>query len=277
MSQENVAELSHPRRARVLHNEYPPLDTGTGAGSPRVEHAPAHGGKDDMTRRWTKLGAALVASVCSVALFGAPGAVAKETQCTGGSANPLSGTHDNVVVPPGASCFVDGAVVNGTLKALEDSTLTADPLLGGDSSTFGNVVGDKAEVVRFLDNTVLGNFEFREGESVELNRDVAVADNIVGGNLKIEKMTGAMDVVGNTVGGKIQVVENLIQGGFNTLFVQENEVAGHLQVFENLGPGDKSVNFNAVDKNLQCFDNAPPFTGQPNTVFGKAQGQCAQP
>jgi hypothetical protein len=73
MSQENVAGLSHPRRARVPRKEYPPLGIGTGVGQPRVEHAPAHRRKDDMARRFAIAGALAVAVGLALSASGCGG------------------------------------------------------------------------------------------------------------------------------------------------------------------------------------------------------------
>jgi hypothetical protein len=45
MSQENVAGLSHPRRARVPRKEYPPLGIGTGVGQPASSMRPPTDGR----------------------------------------------------------------------------------------------------------------------------------------------------------------------------------------------------------------------------------------
>jgi hypothetical protein len=206
--------------------------------------------------------------VCTVAVFGAQGAVAGDTRCTG----TITGTHDNVVVPPGAGCAINDADVKGNVKALENSRLFAD------GTTFGgNVVGDKAELVHLNNSTIRGNLEVKEGETDDPGFDVFVTTNtFTGGNLKIEKMTGVIVVTRNTGVGNMQVVENSL-GFFDSLIVEENEVAGDLQVlFKNSG-GFKEVIFNTVGGNLQCSDNDPLFVGQPNTVTGNAEGQCAQP
>ncbi len=229
-----------------------------------------------MARRGTKLGAALVASVCSVALFGAPGAVAGDTKCNTGLNSTLTGTFDNVVVPPGATCQIHNAQVKGNVKALEDSFLLVT------TSTFrGNVVGDKAQNVDLRTSTIRGNVEIKEGESAAGTSNAVVQFNtFTGGNVKIEKMTGANVVVRFNQGiGNIQLFENPIPPDRQILVV-ENVVAGDLQVFKNVGPGPKQVATNTVGGNLQCFDNALPFTTirvgfGPNDVTGNAEGQCA--
>jgi hypothetical protein len=61
--------------------------------------------------------AALVAA--TVILIMPSAATASDSTCVG----LLTGTHDNVVVPPGAACTLVGATVEGNVKALERSTL----------------------------------------------------------------------------------------------------------------------------------------------------------
>jgi hypothetical protein len=94
------------------------------------------------------------------------------------------------------------------------------------------------------------------------------------GNVKIEKMIGDVVVSGSSVQkGNLQLFENQTVTGLLGIRVQNTEVAQDLQVFKNRGPSPKVVTGNTVGENLQCFENDPPFTGQPN-VAKKAERQC---
>ena len=80
----------------------------------------------------------------------------------------------------------------------------------------------------------------------------------------------------STLKGSIQVIENQTVRDCG-LQVRANTVAQDVQVLKTTGDDMKLVTDNAIGKNLQCFDNDQPFTGQPNVVRGDAEGQCAQP
>ena len=58
-----------------------------------------------------------------------------------------------------------------------------------------------------------------------------------------------------------------------SLQVLRNRTAGNLQVFKNLGAAPKFVQGNLVQQEIQCKENALPFTGGPNTAGGR-EGQC---
>jgi len=180
------------------------------------------------------------------------------------------GTYDNVVVPPGARCFLANAQVKGSVKALENSRL-----FGYSNTVLGNVIGDKAEVVVFNSSTVRENIDIKEGEVNDRGRDVDIFRTTVQeGNIKIEKMTGDIAVEASRVlKGDIQVFDNIIIGRFLGLENLLSNVGQNFQVFKNTGPGDKMVVGNTVGENLQCFENTPPFLGGPNEAQ-KAEGQC---
>ena len=225
--------------------------------------------KNDYLRVLAVLLAIVLATLLSAAIMvqTAPPAVADDSRCAG----LLTGPHDNVVVPPGATCVLNNAQVKGNVKALEDSQLFS---ISG-TTVQGSVFGDKAEVVQFSNSTVRGNIEIKEGEVNDQGLlDVFLQRTTVQeGNVKIEKMTGEVLVINNDVHkGNLQLFENLpaAPAGMRVLF---NEVAQDLQVFKNRGPATKQVAGNTVGENLQCFENDPPFIGQSN-VAKKAEGQC---
>jgi hypothetical protein len=209
--------------------------------------------------------AALLAAGLLAAVLAKP-AWADDTLCVG----TLTGPHDNVVVPPGATCTLLNAQVQGSVKALEDSELR-----GGVNTVQGNVIGDKAEVVIFNASTVRGNIEIKEGEDDNPGRDVDIFNTTVQeGNIKVEKMTGDITVEeSHVLKGNIQIFENLISGTIFGLDIIRSDTAQDLQVFKNKGPEPKTVTGNTVGQNLQCFENDPPFEGGPNTAQ-KAEGQC---
>jgi hypothetical protein len=228
----------------------------------------------------------LALATSSLVLIIAPGAAAADTACMGA----LTGTHDNVVVPPGQSCFVSGATVRGNVKALQDSRLR---ITG--SNVHGNVEGEKADIVQVTGSTVGGNITVKEG-----GPPVAVAPGFTGcqsavailtpcevfitttrvehGNIQVEKMHGTTwitDTVAlSPIRGNVKVEDNLIEPLAEFIFVSRNEVEQNVQVFKNKGPGRKRVSENVVHQSVQCFENDPPFIGGPN-VARDAQGQCA--
>jgi hypothetical protein len=209
-----------------------------------------------------------------------PSAMADDTRCVG----PLTGVHDNVVVPEGSVCLLTGAVVRGNIKVLQDASLSSF-----NNEVGGNIEGDKAANVGIFGNRVGGNIDLVEvrgpGQVIQ-NFNVKIficASTLSDGDVKITKGVGTVAVgaplagcPGNVIEkGSIQVEDTFVPPG-EALAIQANEVAEDLQVFKNTGAGLKLVQFNTVGENLQCFENDPPFLGQPN-VAEQAQGQCGQP
>jgi hypothetical protein len=74
------------------------------------------------------------------------------------STGVLTGTFDNVVVPPGARCTLENSFVQGNVKALESSQLVIE-----NSNVRGNVVGDKADLVQVNVSTVRESISIKEG------------------------------------------------------------------------------------------------------------------
>jgi hypothetical protein len=223
--------------------------------------------------------AALVAA--TVILIMPSAATANDSTCVG----LLTGTHDNVVVPPGAACTLVGATVEGNVKALERSTLFVFA-----STIKGDVQGDKTREVRVQFESQVGgdvqvkgtapdsfnavDINVRVGGDVQFEESAGIVfiDTArIGGDVTVIKHTGRVEAEFNTVGGEVKIEDNVIDA--RGMSVLRNEVMGNMGVFKNTGPGPKDVAFNTVRENLQCFENAPPFVGGPNAA-GKAEGQC---
>jgi hypothetical protein len=204
---------------------------------------------------------ALAVLVLTILLVGAPTVRADDTLCVG----LLTGPHDNIVVPPGAVCLLH-AFVRGNVKALENSQLI---IVGSDVR--GNIQGDKAARVDVFRTSVGGNIQIKEGVSSIFFHEV-VFNTLSDGNIEIEKNNVAgIQVFGNTLHkGTIKVEENVTQLFLDIRF---NEVPQNLQVFKNRSRGNQFVQDNTVGENLQCFENAQPFVGGPNTAK-KIEGQC---
>jgi hypothetical protein len=145
-------------------------------------------------------------------------AVAGDTVCVG----VLTGAHDNVVVPPGATCIVTGATINGNVKVfgLLDvfapttirGSIDGEPghirvaLFGTGVVVRGNVQLKGGTVVAgYTPGTqILGNFQY-EANAGSLS---ATGGNIRG-NLKAEKNTGGGAISGNNIGGNLECKENV--------------------------------------------------------------------
>lgn len=189
----------------------------------------------------------------------------------------VTGSFDNIVVPPGATCIVTNAMVRGNIKALEDAVLA----ITLNTTINGSVYGDKADVLQ-INNivTIHGNIEMVEGGPHPLFHELSICGtHLPNGNIKIIKRDGGIDISptafciaqpNNLDKGSLQVEDNVIPG--KGIFIRENRVAQNLQVYKNLALGSTVMN-NIVGQSVQCFENRGPFVGGPNTA-PKKEGQC---
>jgi hypothetical protein len=182
-------------------------------------------------RRYTKL-----AGITAVVLVFTPaGALAEETTCRGTLG---AVTVDNLRVPDGATCTLDGTRIEGTAKAETRATLTARNI-----RVIGNVQAENAARLVLRDSRVGGSVQVKQGAGAE------VYDTHVSADIQLDANEGTLQrLVRNAVGGNIQLMSN--RGGVE-------------------------VSRNVIDGNLQCKSNVPAPTGGGNVVKGNAEDQCA--
>jgi hypothetical protein len=161
---------------------------------------------------------------------------ADETVCRGSLGNEAV---DNLRVPSGARCSLDGTRVRGNIKVESGASLIARRI-----RVTGNVQAEGARAVSVLSgSTVGGNIQVKQGEAA------TVTKVRVDGDIQLESNDRPLSATDNTVGGNVQLFQN---GGGVT-------VAG-----------------NTVGGNLQCKENRPPPRGGGNTVRGNKEDQCAR-
>jgi hypothetical protein len=247
---------------------------------------------------------ASIVAVC-VALAGAPSALAAQTECDGA----FTGTADNVVVPEGAHCEMDGATITGNVLVRSDASLRASFTEIG-----GNVKGiDSSWVCLQFGSTAGGNFDVTGGDlgtttgfdittsvggnaKVRQNAGLTFIDAAtVGGNVDVSNNTGNLEIEHNTIGGNVKIDNNVVPVeytggpaqplpgacGVPTSFILDTGgmsiftntlPSNNMHVLNNTGPGNKQVVTNTV-KHIVCFGNTLPFLGGPN-IAEMAQGQC---
>jgi hypothetical protein len=180
-----------------------------------------------------KLGVLVVALPLSVLL--PANAAAEERTCRGtiGAA-----TVDNLRVPQGATCVLEGTRVEGTAKVERDAVLRAKGV-----RVIGNVQGENAHRVKVVQ-------ESRVGGSVQVVQGHAakVADSRIKGDILYDENNGPLRVLRSRVGEDVQAFQNT---------------------------GGVRIEGNVIDGNLQCKTNNPPPTGGGNTVHGNKEDQCA--
>ena len=173
----------------------------------------------------------------AVALVCPAGLLADDTVCSG----PLSGSHDNVIVPRGAVCELRDARLNGNVKVEQ----------GGAVEISGRTY-------------INGNVESEDG-----GRYVRIAGPgvVVGGNVQIKYAWEASSIVsGAQIRGNLQYVEN---PGFLT--VSDVFIRGDLQLFKN--SGGALLTDNTIRQNMQCKENYPAPRGGGNRA-GDKEDQC---
>jgi hypothetical protein len=178
---------------------------------------------------------ALVACAAAAALCLPAVASAEETKCRGTLG---AVTVDNLRVPDGATCVLDGTRVKGTVKVESDASLRAFGI-----RVVGNVQGENARKVAVRDGSrVGGSVQVKQGSKAR------VSDSKVKGDIQFDQNSGALRAASNKVGGSIQVVGN-------------DALA--------------TITDNRVDGNLQCKENNPQPVGGGNVVQGNKEDQCA--
>ena len=148
-------------------------------------------------------------------------------------------TLDNVRVPSGATCVLDGTTVKGTVTVGANATL-------------------KARGAR-----VIGNIQAENHKLVVVNGGTAV-----GGSIQIDQ-GGAHKVTGAKVTGSIQASSNA-----GSSLLRNNTVNADIQVIGHRNGVE--ISSNRVDGNLQCKENSPAPTGGGNVAQGGKEDQCSR-
>jgi cytoskeletal protein CcmA (bactofilin family) len=211
-------------------------------------------------------------------LFHVPVVQADTFSCDGAPGNIK--IDDDVLVPDGATCILEGTRVKGNVNVEAGGALrTRNARIGG------NIQADEAAWI------VVGNGTRVKGDvQIEGTTDTPSAGepNVVcgariKGNLQVTKNTAPFDLGcsnGNRVKGNLQVQDNDIPGDFTgeVIAVSNNSVKGDLQFDDNLAAAAEAtfdISDNRVKQNLQCSNNDPAPTGGGNAVKGDRDGQCS--
>ena len=164
----------------------------------------------------------------------------------------FSGSADNVEVPSGAGCFMDGAQV--------DNVKVFGRLLATGTVFHGNIQAEPGHErvvllgppAGFAPNTIHGDLQIKGG--VGPANSVVLDDNIIHGNLQAEENSNPQVIINSIIGGDTQV-------------------------FKNSGdPFSAVIGGNMIGGNLQCKENSSGlFAGAagPNQVGGDKEDQCS--
>lgn len=176
-----------------------------------------------------------VGLVVLAAAFAVSPASAEERKCRGTLG---AVTVDNLRVPQGATCRLNGTIVKGTIRVKANATLIASGV-----RVVGNVQAENA-----LKVVVKGSSRVGGSVQVKQSGSARVASSRIRHDIQYDANTRYLRANDNKVGGSIQVVGN----------------SGGAEIFRNV-----------VNGNLQCKENGPAPIGDGNIVGGTKEDQCA--
>ena len=183
-----------------------------------------------------RIGIAGMAMALSMGMFlAAPQTTYAEERSCRGTLGAI--TVDNLRVPQGASCRLEGTRIKGTIKVERNATLVA--------------VGVR----------VVGNVQAEEAKRV-----VVSGYSRVNGSIQLDDGGSAL-IRRTTIGGSLQMKVNA-----GKLVAERNVIDADLQAFSN--SGGVEITSNRIDGNLQCKSNDPRPTGGGNLVQGNKEDQC---
>jgi len=165
-------------------------------------------------------------------------------------------TVDNLRVPDGETCILQGGHVKGTVKVETRATLRAYGV-----RVVGNVQAENARLVLIIRSP-------RIGGSVRVKQ---------GGSAMLLYSTVEGDVQFEANNKKLLVI-NIDDPGVpfifrNRLRANNNNVGGNVQVIGN--QAIVQIFRNVIGGNLQCKENRPPLGGRDNQVAGMKEDQCS--
>ena len=144
---------------------------------------------------------------------------------------------ENLIVPEGAICTLQGARIDGNIFIQRGATLTATGI-----DVEGNIQAEEALSVNVTgQSTVGGNVQIKQGGSA------SITDTTVDGDVQLESNEGAIAATRTVIGGNLQVNQNT---------------------------GNVTLTDNQIQQNMQCQANSPAPTGSGNTA-GDKEDQCA--
>ena len=107
-------------------------------------------------------------------------------------------TVDNLRVPQGAKCTLEGTIVKSTIKVERAATLIARGV-----RVVGNVQGENARDVRVVSGSqVGGSVQVKQGGAAVVRGSRVAAD------IQFDANRGALTAASNVVGGNVQVIGN---------------------------------------------------------------------
>ncbi|MGI8649860.1 MAG: hypothetical protein ACR2KW_05710 [Rubrobacter sp.] len=167
-----------------------------------------------------------------------PVALADDRVCRGtiGAA-----TTDNIVVPQGATCNLNGTKVEGNIEVKSGAKLYAKGV-----RVDGNVQSEGFRVVQVSQRSFVGG-------DIQLDKGRSGGNSFIGGS---------------TVDGNLQLKQN-----YAKITAQNNVIQGDLQAESNRG--GLVFKSNRIFENFQCKQNNPAPTGGGN-IAGDKEGQCAR-
>lgn len=165
-----------------------------------------------------------------------PVAMAEERECRGTIG---ATTVDNLLVPKGATCTLNGTKVKGTVKVANGAKLYASAI------------------------RVVGNVQSEGFQAVVLK-----ADSRIGGNVQLEngQRGGNGKVVASRINGDLQFFSNKAK-----MVSRGSTILANLQAVSNTG--GVVLKNNTIAENLQCKQNNTAPVGGGNRA-GDKEGQC---
>jgi hypothetical protein len=179
--------------------------------------------------------------------------VAEETICRG---RLWYVTVDNLRVPAGGTCTLQGGHVKGSVKVEAKATLHAYEV-----RVTGNVQAENARLVLIIRSPRIGgSVQVKQGGSGML------LHSTVEGDVQYEANNQKLLVINIDDPGVPFIFRNSLRTNFNN-------VKGNVQVIGN--QASVQIYCNVIGGNLQCKENKPPLAGRDNQVGGTKEDQCS--
>jgi hypothetical protein len=200
------------------------------------------------------------------------------TQCTG-TISDGSTINGRLVVPANATCDLLNVTVEGNVQVGTGARLFVFPFAGQTVTIDGNIVADgcKSVSLGFVEGTA-GVISVEGNVNIQNCTDgVGYAGSItISGNFVCANNHPFCIAAGGVVQGNLTVESNNIAPFAGPAAdVVGNQVGGNVDISGNIGTTSPSVFTNTIGGNLRCFDNSPAPHGTNNTVSGQKLGQCA--